>query len=234
MDAPDQPDAALDPTAALRRGDRRRRAELHAGVPAAALERPPRPEFGDYSTNAAMLAAPLIGSPPREVAATLATGVEERLGDALERVEVAGPGFLNLHMSEAWMRTPPPSTSAAAGEASAPASAARPDLGPGRVRQRQPDRPADRRQRAAPRLRRLARPGARVRRPPGRPRVLPERRRRADRAVRRLDRRPDRGRRRCPRAATRATTWPSSASGSSPRAAAELERRGARASAASS
>jgi arginyl-tRNA synthetase len=104
MDAPDQPDTALDPTATLRRAIADSASELHAGVPVASLERPPRPEFGDYSTNAAMLAAPLIGSPPREVAADLATGVESRLGDRLERVEVAGPGFLNLHMSEAWMR----------------------------------------------------------------------------------------------------------------------------------
>ena len=79
-------------------------ADLHPSVPAAGLERPPRPEFGDYSTNAAMLAAPLIGEPPRDVAAKLTAGVEERLGESVERVEVAGPGFLNLHMSEAWFR----------------------------------------------------------------------------------------------------------------------------------
>ena len=104
MDAPDQPDNPLDPTATLRQAIADSATELHAGVPVASLERPPRPEFGDYSTNAAMLAAPLIGSPPREVAAGLATAVESRLGDHVERVEVAGPGFLNLHMSEAWMR----------------------------------------------------------------------------------------------------------------------------------
>jgi arginyl-tRNA synthetase len=35
------------------------------------LERPPRPELGDYSTNAAMLLAPLRGEPPRDVAERL-------------------------------------------------------------------------------------------------------------------------------------------------------------------
>ena len=40
-----------------------------------ALERPPKPEFGDYSTNAAMLLAPALGEPPRQIA--------ERLGEAL-------------------------------------------------------------------------------------------------------------------------------------------------------
>ena len=70
----------------------------------ARLERPPRPELGDYSTNAAMLAAPLVRRPPREVAAELAGAVAASLGEGAERIEVAGPGFLNLHMSERWMR----------------------------------------------------------------------------------------------------------------------------------
>ena len=41
-------------------------------------------------------------SPPREVAGRLAEELEQRLGAALERVEIAGPGFLNLFMSDAW------------------------------------------------------------------------------------------------------------------------------------
>ncbi|MGH2838127.1 MAG: arginine--tRNA ligase, partial [Thermoleophilaceae bacterium] len=68
----------------------------------ARLERPPKPEFGDYSTNAAMLRAPAEGKPPREVAAVLAEELKERLGDDVERIDVAGPGFLNLFMSERW------------------------------------------------------------------------------------------------------------------------------------
>jgi arginyl-tRNA synthetase len=95
---------AENPTAALRDAIAAVAAELHAGVPAATLERPPRPELGDYSTNAAMLAAPLIGEPPRDVAARLGDGLRERLGADVERVEVAGPGFVNLHVSERWMR----------------------------------------------------------------------------------------------------------------------------------
>jgi arginyl-tRNA synthetase len=70
----------------------------------ARLERPPKPDFGDYSTNAAMLRAPTEGKPPREVAATLAEELKEKLGDAVDRVEIAGPGFLNLFMSEGWYR----------------------------------------------------------------------------------------------------------------------------------
>jgi arginyl-tRNA synthetase len=73
-------------------------------VAAAKLERPPRPDFGDYSTNAAMLLAPALGEQPRAVAERLGAALTETLGDDVERVEVAGPGFLNLFMSDAWYR----------------------------------------------------------------------------------------------------------------------------------
>jgi len=70
----------------------------------ARLERPPKPEFGDYSTNAAMLRAPSEGKPPREVAGLLAEELRGQLGDDVEKIDIAGPGFLNLFMSDAWFR----------------------------------------------------------------------------------------------------------------------------------
>ena len=66
------------------------------------LDRPRRPDFGDYSTNAAMVLAPRLGEPPRVVAERLGGELGERLGAAVDRVEVAGPGFLNLFMADAW------------------------------------------------------------------------------------------------------------------------------------
>jgi arginyl-tRNA synthetase len=66
------------------------------------LDRPPRPDFGDYSTNAAMLLAPSLGEQPRAVAERLGDRLGERLGDTVERVEIAGPGFLNLFMADSW------------------------------------------------------------------------------------------------------------------------------------
>jgi arginyl-tRNA synthetase len=67
------------------------------------LERPPRAELGDYSTNAALLLAPRLQRAPREVAGLLGQELAQRLGDALARTEVAGPGFLNLFVADAWL-----------------------------------------------------------------------------------------------------------------------------------
>ena len=68
------------------------------------LERPKRSDQGDYATNAAMLLAPVLGAPPREIAARLGDEVAAQLGDSLSRYEVAGPGFLNLVLSDDWHR----------------------------------------------------------------------------------------------------------------------------------
>jgi arginyl-tRNA synthetase len=77
-----------------------------AGEPSAQpkLERPKREGQGDYATNAAMLLAPLLGAPPPQIAGRLADELERQLGDALERTEIAGPGFLNLYMADSWHR----------------------------------------------------------------------------------------------------------------------------------
>ena len=66
------------------------------------LERPKQAGFGDYSTNAAMLLAPAMGEPPRAIAERLGAALRERLGTGVEKVEVAGPGFLNLFLADAW------------------------------------------------------------------------------------------------------------------------------------
>jgi arginyl-tRNA synthetase len=68
------------------------------------LERPPKPEFGDYSTNAAMLLAPALGEQPRGTAEKLAEELGRSLEGSAERIEVAGPGFLNLFLSDEWYR----------------------------------------------------------------------------------------------------------------------------------
>jgi arginyl-tRNA synthetase len=69
----------------------------------ATLERPPRADLGDYSTNAAMLLAPVLGRPPRDVAELLRDALATQVEGA-ERIEVAGPGFLNLFLADRWHR----------------------------------------------------------------------------------------------------------------------------------
>ena len=68
------------------------------------LERPPKPEMGDYSTNAAMLLAPVRGEQPRAVAERLVEQLGGRLEGTAERIEVAGPGFINLFLADRWHR----------------------------------------------------------------------------------------------------------------------------------
>ena len=81
-------------------------ADLRNGAPATGvrptLERPRKAGFGDYSTNAAMLLAPALKAPPREIAERLGERLRARLGERLDHVEVAGPGFLNVFLADAW------------------------------------------------------------------------------------------------------------------------------------
>jgi arginyl-tRNA synthetase len=71
-----------------------------AGAPVE-LERPQDPQHGDYATNVALQSASQHRRPPREVAAELA---EQAAGlDEVERAEVAGPGFVNLWVTAAWL-----------------------------------------------------------------------------------------------------------------------------------
>jgi arginyl-tRNA synthetase len=96
--------AMTDPVSDLRGVVTGAAEDLHGNGPLedARLDRPPRPDFGDYSTNAAMLLAPSLGEPPRAIAERLGETLGERLGPAVEKVEIAGPGFLNLFMTDAW------------------------------------------------------------------------------------------------------------------------------------
>ncbi|KQS73802.1 arginine--tRNA ligase [Modestobacter sp. Leaf380] len=62
------------------------------------VERPRNPEHGDYATTVALKLAKAAGRPPREVAELLAADLREQAG--IERVDVAGPGFLNVTFTQ--------------------------------------------------------------------------------------------------------------------------------------
>jgi arginyl-tRNA synthetase len=64
------------------------------------LERPATLEHGDFATNVALRLAPQRGRSPRELAEEIASRAAGL--DAVERAEVAGPGFVNLWVARSW------------------------------------------------------------------------------------------------------------------------------------
>ncbi len=60
-----------------------------------------QPRFGDYQINCAMAVGKLIGRPPREVAEEIVRGAD--FGELVEEVSVAGPGFINIRLSDKWL-----------------------------------------------------------------------------------------------------------------------------------
>ena len=68
------------------------------------LERPKHDRQGDYATNAAMLLAPAMRAAPPQIAELIGQELARQLGELLDRIEIAGPGFLNLFLSDEWYR----------------------------------------------------------------------------------------------------------------------------------
>jgi arginyl-tRNA synthetase len=116
-----------DPIAELRSAVDQAARTLREGEssgPEPSLERPPKPELGDYSSNVAMLLAAPLGENPRDVAGRLAEQLGGGLGEeTVERVEVAGPGFINLFLGDHWYREAMAWLGGAAGEGLAVAPA---------------------------------------------------------------------------------------------------------------
>src|SRR5688572_15127435 len=76
-----------------------RQALADAGLPDREphFERPRQRDHGDWATNVALTLAKPTGRTPREVAEMIASHLV--LPPDVERVEIAGPGFINLHLS---------------------------------------------------------------------------------------------------------------------------------------
>jgi arginyl-tRNA synthetase len=58
-------------------------------------------KHGDYQANCAMSLGKVLDKNPRQVAGEIVERLE--LGDALETPEIAGPGFINLRLKNAWI-----------------------------------------------------------------------------------------------------------------------------------
>src|SRR5918996_3259420 len=69
--------------------------------PEVELSRPKHKRFGDFTANVALVVASSAGRPPREVAEAVVGHLPP--DDLVTKVEVAGPGFINLWVSQRWL-----------------------------------------------------------------------------------------------------------------------------------
>jgi arginyl-tRNA synthetase len=69
-------------------------------APAITFERPKKRAHGDWATNVALIIG-RAGDGPRAAARALVERLPQ--SDIVERVEIAGPGFLNFYLSPAWL-----------------------------------------------------------------------------------------------------------------------------------
>jgi arginyl-tRNA synthetase len=72
-----------------------------AVLPEIVIERPARPEHGDYATNLPLRLARAARANPLDLAKTLAARIP--VGEALSAAEAAPPGFINFRLGEGWL-----------------------------------------------------------------------------------------------------------------------------------
>lgn len=60
----------------------------------------PDEQFGDYATNVAMQLAKEVGKNPRQIAESIAVKTRENSSDLISELSVAGPGFLNIRLTD--------------------------------------------------------------------------------------------------------------------------------------
>ncbi len=86
-------------------------AALRAALDAAGLPEPKKLEVtpasnrdhGDFQSSVALGLQKRLGAKGTEIAARIAREIEAAPPPHLERIEVAGPGFLNFFLSPAWL-----------------------------------------------------------------------------------------------------------------------------------
>ncbi|WP_434644406.1 arginine--tRNA ligase (plasmid) [Thermoanaerobacterium thermosaccharolyticum] len=68
-------------------------------MPSIEIEEPKEKQFGDLSINTAMVMAKSAKMPPRKIAEIIKDGLELK-GTLIDKVEIAGPGFMNFYLNE--------------------------------------------------------------------------------------------------------------------------------------
>ena len=69
-------------------------------LPEVLLEVPPQKEFGDFATNFAMQSARALKCNPRMIAQAVVNNLDCVY---VEKMEIAGPGFINFYLKQDWM-----------------------------------------------------------------------------------------------------------------------------------
>lgn len=59
--------------------------------------------FGDYQANCAMGAAKAMGTNPRELATRIVAALQPELAGIADKLEIAGPGFINIDLNPTWL-----------------------------------------------------------------------------------------------------------------------------------
>lgn len=84
--------------------DKVSQALIAAGAPAdceAQVRQSAKAQFGDYQANGVMSVAKKLGMPPRQLAEKVVQLLD--LGDVASKVEIAGPGFINIFLNSDWV-----------------------------------------------------------------------------------------------------------------------------------
>lgn len=73
-----------------------------AQIPAVILETPKEKAHGDYSTNMAMQLTRIAKKAPRQIAEQLIENMDKSKA-SIEKIEIAGPGFINFYMDNSYL-----------------------------------------------------------------------------------------------------------------------------------
>ncbi len=68
-------------------------------IPSVEIEEPKEKQFGDLAVNTAMIMAKSAKMPPRKIAEIIKDGLKLE-GTMIEKVEIAGPGFMNFYLND--------------------------------------------------------------------------------------------------------------------------------------
>lgn len=69
------------------------------------VDYPKNEQFGDYTTNIALVLAKKVGFGPMEIAESIKSEIESENLNEFEKVEVAAPGYLNFYLSPQYLQS---------------------------------------------------------------------------------------------------------------------------------